>query len=99
MSRGGYYFKLGSLALFFALFLLILLIGPVFHNHTWQLVEPSQCPAFFLEQVFSGMVIFFLIITLFYITEQSSFVEFYQSPLKRIKLCFVQINRPPPLPL
>jgi hypothetical protein len=97
MSKCGYYLKAGSQALFFALFLLILLIGPVFHNHTWQLVEPTHCPAFFLEQVFSSMVMFFLLVMLFNLPGQSSFFEFDQLSPKRFILSLSQTNRPPPV--
>jgi hypothetical protein len=92
-----HYFKAGKQALFIALFLLILLIGPAMHNHDWQLVEPIQCPAFLLEQVLTTMVMFFVLVILFNRLGQSSFVEFYQYPLKKFLLSFDQNNRPPPV--
>lgn len=96
MSKCGYYLKVGSLALFFASFLLILLIGPVMHNHNWQLVEPAQCPAFLLEQVLTALVVFVLLVILFKLSGQSSFFIFDQLPPKKFILSYSQTNRPPP---
>ncbi|OGB66048.1 MAG: hypothetical protein A2Y94_14730 [Caldithrix sp. RBG_13_44_9] len=97
MYKSCYYLKAGIPALFITFFILILLIGPVIHNHNWQLVEPTQCPAFLLEQVLHTMVMFFLLVMLFNLPGQSSFFEVCQFQLKRFKLSFVQTNRPPPV--
>jgi hypothetical protein len=97
MGKSWYYFKAGSLVFFSVCFLLILLIGPVMHNHSWQLVEPNQCPAFLLEQVLSAMVKVFLLVMMISLSGSSSFAEFYLLPPRRVKLSFIQTNRPPPV--
>lgn len=85
--------------LFLTIVSMILVIGPVFHNHSWQFNEPIRCPAFLLEQVLSSGAMLFLIIFLFFYTLKSEIIQFTYFPLKSFQLSFVQINRPPPPPV
>lgn len=84
--------------LFLTIVSMILVIGPVFHNHSWQINEPIRCPAFLLEQVLSSGAMLFLIIFLFFYNLQPGIIRFTYFPLKSFHLSFVQISRPPPSP-
>jgi hypothetical protein len=97
MQKFYYPLKTGTLNLFIAFFLLILLVGPVMHNHPWQIFEPTQCPAFLLEQVLTSVVGCFLLVILINLAISSPFFGFEQFLLKEFRLTFVQANRPPPV--